>query len=182
MLGLTHALNIWCVYALGIITRNSKLQIYSHQNRITLNFSCNCHILNGQIMIIECNHWLRFRHTCILIIWDVCTCTHNTRPLKSGLGKYFNIGLIVAGCLDGLQVFLSYSSRHVKNRQNKLIWSLRWACIYESNSYHMVGNFREGFIFAFFVSQEPFAKIKTAKILSSTCKRMKSPTYLELSI
>ena len=36
----------------------------------------------------------------------------------------------------------------------------------------MVGNFHEGFIFVFFVSQEPFAKIKTAKILSSTCKRM----------
>ena len=34
----------------------------------------------------------------------------------------------------------------------------------------MVGNFREGFIFAFFASQEPFAKIKTAKILSSKCK------------
>ena len=39
----------------------------------------------------------------------------------------------------------------------------------------MVGNFREVFIFAFFVSQEPFAKIKTAKIktakiLLPTCK------------
>jgi len=36
--------------------------------------------------------------------------------------------------------------------------------------YHMVGNFREGFIFAFFASQEPFAKIKTAKILLSMCE------------
>ena len=34
----------------------------------------------------------------------------------------------------------------------------------------MVGNFREVFIFAFFVNQEPFAKIKTAKILLPTCK------------
>ena len=31
------------------------------------------------------------------------------------------------------------------------------------------GNFREGFIFTFFASQEPFAKIKTAKFLLSTC-------------
>ena len=36
--------------------------------------------------------------------------------------------------------------------------------------YRMVGNFGEGFIFAFFASQEPFAKIKTAKFLLSTCK------------
>ena len=36
--------------------------------------------------------------------------------------------------------------------------------------YRMVRNFREGFIFAFFGSQEPFAKIKTAKILLFTCK------------
>ena len=34
----------------------------------------------------------------------------------------------------------------------------------------MVGHFREVFIFAFFASQEPFAKIKTAKILLPTCK------------
>ena len=38
-------------------------------------------------------------------------------------------------------------------------------------AYHIVGNFREGFIFAFFASQELFAKIKTAKFLLSTCKR-----------
>ena len=37
-------------------------------------------------------------------------------------------------------------------------------------TYCMVGNFREVFIFAFFASQEPFAKIKTAKILLPTCK------------
>ena len=36
--------------------------------------------------------------------------------------------------------------------------------------YHMVCNFREGFIFVFFASQEPFAKIKTTKFLLSTCK------------
>ena len=36
--------------------------------------------------------------------------------------------------------------------------------------YRMVGNFCEVFIFAFFASQEPFAKIKTAKILLPTCK------------
>ena len=46
----------------------------------------------------------------------------------------------------------------------------------------MVGNFREGFIFVFFASQEPFAKIKTAKILSSKCKTNElsftpQPTY-----
>jgi len=34
----------------------------------------------------------------------------------------------------------------------------------------MVGNFREVFIFAFFASQEPFAKIKTTKILLPKCK------------
>ena len=33
----------------------------------------------------------------------------------------------------------------------------------------MVGNFHEVFIFAFFTSQEPFAKIKTVKILLPTC-------------
>ena len=37
-------------------------------------------------------------------------------------------------------------------------------------AYRMVGNFREVFIFAFFASQEPFAKIKTAKILLPKCK------------
>ena len=36
--------------------------------------------------------------------------------------------------------------------------------------YRMVGNFREVFIFMFFASREPFAKIKTAKILLPTCK------------
>ena len=35
------------------------------------------------------------------------------------------------------------------------------------SSYRIVGNFREGFIFA---SQEPFAKIKTAKFLLPACK------------
>ena len=30
--------------------------------------------------------------------------------------------------------------------------------------YRVVGNLREGFIFAFFTSEEPFAKIKTAKM------------------
>ena len=34
----------------------------------------------------------------------------------------------------------------------------------------MVGNFHEVFIFAFFTSQEPFMKIKTAKILLPMCK------------
>ena len=38
------------------------------------------------------------------------------------------------------------------------------------HSYCMVGHFREVFIFAFFASQEPFAKIKTAKILLPMCK------------
>ena len=37
----------------------------------------------------------------------------------------------------------------------------------------MVGNFSEGFIFTFFASEEPFAKIKTAKILSSVRPRAK---------
>ena len=40
---------------------------------------------------------------------------------------------------------------------------------YGFGMYRMVGNLREGFIFAFFTSQEPFAKIKTAK-MSSKCK------------
>ena len=39
----------------------------------------------------------------------------------------------------------------------------------------MVGNFREGLIFTFFASQEPFAKIKTTKILLSMCKANKLP-------
>ena len=38
----------------------------------------------------------------------------------------------------------------------------------------MVANFREVFIFAFCVSQELFAKIKTVKILLPTCKANKS--------
>jgi len=37
----------------------------------------------------------------------------------------------------------------------------------------MVGNFREVFIFTFFASQEPLAKIKTAKILLPMCKANK---------
>ena len=40
----------------------------------------------------------------------------------------------------------------------------------DTYKYRMVGNFREGFIFAFFASQEPFAKIKIAKFMLSTCK------------
>ena len=46
------------------------------------------------------------------------------------------------------------------------------------DNYRMVGNFRKGFtcIFAFFVSQEPFAKIKTAKISLSTCE-VKKPCF-----
>ena len=35
------------------------------------------------------------------------------------------------------------------------------------------GNCCKGFIFAFFTSQEPFTKIKTAKILSFMCKANK---------
>ena len=48
----------------------------------------------------------------------------------------------------------------------------------------MVGNFCEGFIFVFFASQEPFAKIKTTKFLLSTCKasephfNLATPNYL----
>ena len=38
------------------------------------------------------------------------------------------------------------------------------------NFYRMVGNFRKVFNFAFFASQEPIAKIKTAKILLPMCK------------
>jgi len=45
----------------------------------------------------------------------------------------------------------------------------------------MVGNFREGFIFAFFASQEPFAKIKTAKIFRPRASERQSLAYLELS-
>ena len=48
----------------------------------------------------------------------------------------------------------------------------------------MVANFREGFIFAFFVSQELFVKIKTAKFLLSMCKTSEShfnPAYFKLS-
>ena len=40
---------------------------------------------------------------------------------------------------------------------------LSWKVV-PSASNRVVGNFSEVFIFAFFVSQEPFAKIKTAKI------------------
>ena len=48
--------------------------------------------------------------------------------------------------------------------------------------YHMVVNFHEGFNFVLFASQEPFAKIKTAKISLSTCEVNKlrfnpQPTY-----
>ena len=49
-------------------------------------------------------------------------------------------------------------------------WSHFYFCFCTRKfGYRMVGNFREGFIFTFFVSQEPFAKIKTAKFLLSTC-------------
>ena len=37
-------------------------------------------------------------------------------------------------------------------------------------NYHIVGNFHEGFIFTFFVSLEPFAKIKTEKFVLPTRK------------
>ena len=49
----------------------------------------------------------------------------------------------------------------------------------------MVGNFREGFIFAFFTSQEPFVKIKTTKFLLPTYNASEllfSLAYFKLSI
>ena len=75
----------------------------------------------------------------------------------------------------------------------QLQWQLHWLCKYQKCvdtklrdieaaletrlvipfvdiNYCMVGNFREGFIFVFFASQEPFAKIKTTKISLSTCE------------
>ena len=51
----------------------------------------------------------------------------------------------------------------------------------EVNRYRMVCNFREGFIFAFFASQEPFAKIKTTKFLLSTYKASELGTRLLFS-
>ena len=54
--------------------------------------------------------------------------------------------------------------------------SVELSCIYR-----VVGNFCEVLIFAFFASQEPFAKIKTTKILLPTCKanepRFQYPAY-----
>ena len=53
-----------------------------------------------------------------------------------------------------------------------------------SGAYRMVGNFREGFIFVFFVSQEPFMKIKTVKFFWSTCKASEphfNPAFFKLS-
>ena len=54
-----------------------------------------------------------------------------------------------------------------------------------SYKYRMVGNFREGFIFALFASQELFAKIKTAKFLLFTCEASEpcfNPAYFKLYI
>lgn len=48
-----------------------------------------------------------------------------------------------------------------------------YVCVYYM--YRMVGNFHEEFIFAFFASREPFAKIKTVKILQSTCEQRFNP-------
>ena len=48
--------------------------------------------------------------------------------------------------------------------------------------YSMVANFCERFIFAFFVSQEPFAKIKTVKFLLSIANESRfNPAYFKLS-
>ena len=53
----------------------------------------------------------------------------------------------------------------------KLVFFIcKCAGILLTSIYHMVGNFHEGFLFAFFVSQEPFTKIKTVKFLLATCK------------
>ena len=54
---------------------------------------------------------------------------------------------------------------------------LAYTCMFWSilAIYRMVDNFREGLIFTFFASQEPFAKIKTTKILLSMCKANKLP-------
>ena len=54
---------------------------------------------------------------------------------------------------------------------------LAYTCMFWSilAIYCTVGNFREGLIFTFFASQEPFAKIKTTKILLSMCKVNKLP-------
>ena len=48
-----------------------------------------------------------------------------------------------------------------------------------SFSHSIVGNFREGVSFMYFMSHEPFAKIKTANVLLSKC--IQSQSYLELS-
>ena len=48
----------------------------------------------------------------------------------------------------------------------------------------MVGNFHERFIFAFFMSEEPFAKIKTVKFSLFMCKASEphfSLAYFKLS-
>ena len=57
-------------------------------------------------------------------------------------------------------------------------------CAYHLNFIRIVGNIREGFIFAFFASQEPFAKIKTEKFLLATCKASDprfNPAYFKQS-
>ena len=48
---------------------------------------------------------------------------------------------------------------------------------YQGFIYRMVGNFREGFIFVFFVSQEPFTKTKTVKFC---CPHIMQPNHVSI--
>ena len=66
--------------------------------------------------------------------------------------------------LPSVYIMSHLASASTSNASSFLLWKA--SCEY---------SFREGFIFAFFASQEPFAKIKTAKILSSTCKANDNP-------
>ena len=82
----------------------------------------------------------------------------------------------------------------------QLQWQLHWLCKYQKSvdtklrdieaaletrlvipfvdiNYRMVGNFREGFIFVFFASQEPFAKIKPRKF---HCPRAKWTNHISI--
>ena len=60
---------------------------------------------------------------------------------------------------------------NILQQQVKLISNL-WSWQYYSAKaeYHIVGNFREEFIFVFFASQKPFTKNETAKFLLAMCK------------
>ena len=104
---------------------------------------------------------------CTQLVWSICphfphSVIYVRLPITSAMAS--NCNGSITGCVNTRNVLIpSWET-------SKQLWKRRLVIPFVDINYHMVGNFHEGFIFVFFTSQEPFAKIKTAKISLSTCE------------